>query len=87
MSPVAFRDMFLPRLGQKVVYPYVTDHSGVSKCGRIVLFHDRERGDRYGAERIVLPTFIGCARLDLLHDPRLVARSVQSHTSPASQAR
>jgi hypothetical protein len=70
-----------------VVYPYVTDNSGVGKCGRIVLFHDRERGDRYSAERVVLPTSIRCARLDLLHDPRLVARSVQSHTSPASQAR
>ena len=38
----------------RVVYPNTTDNSSENQSGKIIPFHDRERGYRHDSERIVL---------------------------------
>ena len=71
----------------RVVYPHVTDNSAVAQYGKIVLFHPHGRGHHHGTEPGVLPTPPGHSRVDFPHDPYLVARPFQGHTSQAPQAR
>jgi transposase len=80
----AFGDSYVP---QVVVYPHVTDNSAVAQYGKIVLFHHHGRGHHHGTEPVVLPTPPGRSRVDFPHDPYLVARPFQGHTSQAPQAR
>ena len=55
------------------VYLQAADNSSGSQSGKIVSFHHRERGRCHGTEPAVLPTPTGRFRVDLYHDPCLVA--------------
>ena len=70
----------------RVVYPHLTDNSRMGESGKIVSFHQRERGHRHGAEPAILPTPIGRSRVDQPHDPCLVARPSKRHAPDAPQA-
>jgi hypothetical protein len=65
--------VYLPLLFLQVVYPDLTDNSRAGESGTIVSFHHCERRRRYGTELVVLPTAAGRSRVDLYHDPCLVA--------------
>src|SRR5215813_1692016 len=64
-----------------VVYPHVTDNSAVAQYDKIVLFHHDGKGHHHATEPVVLPTPAGRSRVAFPHDPSLVARPFQGHTS------
>ena len=70
-----------------LVYPAATDNSSSRNPVKFPYFTLVRRGICDDTQPVVLPAPFGCPRIDLHHDPRLVARLFQSHTYQALQAR
>jgi hypothetical protein len=67
-----------------VVYPAATDNSSSRNSVRFPHFTLLRRGICDDTQPVVLPDPFGFPRIDLHHDPRLVARLFQSHTCQAN---
>jgi hypothetical protein len=76
-----------PHHNPLVVYPAATDNSNGCNPVKFPYFTLMRRGICHDSQPVILPAPFGFPRLDLYHDPRLVAQLFQSHTGQALQAR